>query len=393
MTASLANSAKPLLLYEPRTEGHHLGWLRFIADDLLSANFQLSIAADLRSGSRERVEQNLSGLLGEVKLISAYNENGRRHLDGKARSVAHCLKASGAENVFLCALDEIASHCWRGATFGLRPPAELHGRMGGIYHRPRFLAAPEWSLDRNLKSPGFQRLLREGWWRQILFVDEFLAAELQSANPTAPIFFLPDACPSGYDGEAFAAKTELGIPADRKVFLFYGTGARRKGLHIAVEAMLQLPPESPAFLLCAGQQNPTDKTASGLEQLVRQNRARLLDRYVTVEEEKMCFAASDAVLLPYLNHFGTSGVLSRAMSAGKPVIVSDEQLLSRLTREHQLGFVFPSGNVCALGQSLKQMAQLSAADASKFTAAARRYAETYSRAAFRKALLRSLSAG
>ena len=392
MTAS-ANSKKHLLLYEPRTEGHHLGWLRFIAEDLLSANFRLSIAADLRPGSRERVEQNLAGLFGEVKLFSAYDENGRRHLDGKARSVEHCLQASGAENIFLCALDEIASHCWRGATFGLRPPPELRGRIGGIYHRPRFLEAPKWSPGRALKIPGFNRLLRENWWRQILFVDEFLAADSQKQNPSAPIYFLPDPCPPGYDGDAPAAKTKLEIPADRKVFLFYGTGARRKGLHIAVEAMLQLPPESPAFLLCAGQQNPAGKTAAGLAQLVRQHRARLLDRYVTVEEEKLCFAASDAVLLPYLNHFGTSGVLSRAMSAGKPVIVSDEQLLGRLTREHRLGLVFPSGNVSALAQSLRQMTQLSIADSNQFAAAARTYAKIYSRAAFRTALLRSLSAG
>ncbi|HEY5345070.1 MAG TPA: glycosyltransferase family 4 protein [Verrucomicrobiae bacterium] len=389
MTSS-ANRKKHLLLYEPRTEGHHLGWLRFIADDLLSANFQLSIAADLRAGARERVEQNLAGLLGEVKLISAYDANGRRHLDGKARSVAHCLKASGAENVFLGALDEIASDCWRNATFGLRPPPELRGRIGGIYHRPRFLGAPQWSLDRALKISGFNRLLREGWWQQILFVDEFLAAELQKQNPTAPIFFLADACPSGYDGDAFAARKTLEIPADKKVFLFYGTGARRKGLHVAVEAMLQLPPESPAFLLCAGQQNPTGKTADDIAKLIRQNRARLLDRYVTVEEEKMCFVASDAVLLPYLNHFGTSGVLSRAMSAGKPVIVSDEQLVGRLTREHQLGLAFPSGNVSALAQSLRQMTQLSAAETNQFAAAAQRYAQTYSRTAFRTALLRSL---
>ena len=178
MTEVVPNQNRRLLLYEPRTEGHHLGWLRFITDDLLSANFQLSIAADLRPGSREHVEQNLAGLLDEVKLFSAYDENGRRHLDGKTRSVAHCLQISGAENVFLCALDEIASHCWRAATFGLRPPPELRGRMGGIYHRPRFLAAPKWSVDRGLKIPGFQRLMREGWWRQILFVDEFLTTAL-----------------------------------------------------------------------------------------------------------------------------------------------------------------------------------------------------------------------
>ena len=286
---------------------------------------------------------------------------------------------------------EIASHCWRRATFGLRPPPALRGRMGGIYHRPRFLAAPKRSPDRWMKSPGFQRLLREGWWRQMLFVDEFLAAELQSVYPSSPIFFLPDPCPPGYDGDPITARNKLEIPRDRKVLLFYGTGARRKGLHLAVEAMRQLPPESPAFLLCAGQQNPSGKTAAALAQLVRQNRACLLDRYVTVEEEKMCFAASDAVLLPYLNHFGTSGVLSRAMSAARPVITSDEQLLGRLTREHRLGLVFPPGNIPALRDCISQMAQLSATGAAPFAAAARDYAKTFSREAFRAALLESLA--
>jgi glycosyltransferase involved in cell wall biosynthesis len=385
------DQGRRLLLYEPRTEGHHLGWLRFITDDLLSANFQLSIAADLRPGSRERVEQNLAGLLNEVKLFSAYDENGRRHLDGKTRSVAHCLQISGAENVFLCALDEIASHCWRAATFGLRSPPELRGRMGGIYHRPRFLEAPKWSLDRSLKIFGFQRLLCEGWWRQILFVDEFLAAELQSANPAAPIFFLPDACPSGYDSDTLAARRQLEIPAGWKIFLFFGTGARRKGLHLAVEAMLQLPPESPAFLLCAGQQNPTGKTANGLEQLIQQGRARLINRYVSVAEEKNCFAASDVVLLPYLNHFGTSGVLSRAMAAGRPVIVSDEQLLGRLTREQGLGLLFPSGNVKILCEKIRQAAAFSPEETRGFSTAARAYALRYSRAAYRRALLASLN--
>lgn len=393
MTSTITNRNRHWLLYEPRTEGHHLGWLRFIVEDLRSAGFQLSIAADLRPQSRERVEHNLAGWQDQVTLLSAYDESGRRHLDGKTRSVAHCLGISGAENVFLCALDEIASDCWRKATFGLRPPAALRGRMGGIYHRPRFLAAPNWSLDRRLKLPGFQRLLREGWWRQLLFVDEFLAAELQAAHPAAPIFFLPDTCPPGYDHDRVSARNHLEIPPDRRVMLFYGTGARRKGLHVAVEAMLQLPPESPAYLLCAGQQNPAGKTASGLARLMRENRARLLDRYVSIEEEKLCFAASDAVLLPYLNHFGTSGVLSRAMSAGKPVIVSDEQLLGRLTRERQLGLVFPSGDARALAESIRQMAGLSAQGLARFNTSARHYATSCSREAFRSALLRSLSAG
>ncbi|MGO9586019.1 MAG: glycosyltransferase [Limisphaerales bacterium] len=389
MTQTSAGRREHLLLYEPRTEGHHLGWLRFITEDLLSADVRLSLAVDLRPEAKGKIEDHLSGLLPHIKLLPAYDDRGRRHGDGRAGSVAACLRQSGADHVFLCALDEIASACWRRATFGLLPPVELRGRMGGIYHRPRFLAAPGWSPNCWLKRIGFRRLMRQRWLRQLLFVDEYLAHDLQALFPAAPIFFLPDPCPPGYDGDPITARNKLAIPHDRKVFLFYGTGARRKGLHLAVEAMLQMPPESPAFLLCAGQQNPSGKTAARFAQLVRQNRARLLDRYLAVEEEKTCFAASDVVLLPYLNHFGTSGVLSRAMSAGKPVIVSDEQLLGRLTLEQGLGPRFPSGDVEALRECIQKAARWSPDEVAKLSAAARAYASRYSREAYRTALLRS----
>ena len=380
-----------LLLYEPRTEGHHLGWLRFITEDLLAAGLRLTLAVDLRPENAPKVHEQLGGLLTEIKLTNAYDGNGKRHGDRKMGSVAHCLRASGAASVFLCAFDEIASHCWRRATFGFSPPVELRGRMGGIYHRPRFLAAPAWSPDRWLKQPGFRRLIRQGWLRQLLFVDEYLAQDLQNQFPAAPVFFLPDPCPAGYDGGVRAARQALDLPEDKKIFLFYGGGYRRKGLHLAVRAMLGLPANSAAFLLCAGQQNPVGETAGGIEQLVRQGRARLINRYVSVAEEKNCFAASDVVLLPYLNHFGTSGVLSRAMAAGKPVIVSDEQLLGRLTREQGLGLLFPSGDVSRLRENIELAAAFSPAASAGFSAAARAYATRYSREAYRRALLSSLN--
>jgi glycosyltransferase involved in cell wall biosynthesis len=385
------NDPNHLLLYEPRTEGHHLGWLRFITEDLLSANVRLTLAVDLRPENAPKVRDQLGDLHSAVTLLNAYDASGRRHGDQKSGSVALCLRESGAANVFLCAFDEIASHCWRRAALGFLPPPELHGRMGGIYHRPRFLAAPLWSPNRWFKPAGYRRLLTQGWLRQLLFVDEYLAREQKDLFPAAPIFFLPDPCPPGYDGDRDAARKQWQLPPEKCVLLFYGTGARRKGLHLAVEAILRLPMNSPAFLLCAGQQNPAGETARGLEILARQNRARLINRYVSVDEEKACFAAADFVLLPYLNHFGTSGVLSRAMAAGKPVIVSDEQLLGKLTREERLGLLFPSGKVEKLSECIQKAAAFSPAEIEPYATAARRYARRYSRAGYRDALLASLA--
>ena len=130
-----------------------------------------------------------------------------------------------------------------------------------------------------------------------------------------------------------------------------------------------------------------------LEDLERKGRARLFDRYVSSEEERWCFQASDVVLLPYLQHYGTSGVLARAAAAGKPVIVSDEQLLGRFVREHRLGWVFPSGDAGRLAEVLRETAQLSGDQRVFFAERAADWAKRNSREAYRAALLEALRDG
>jgi len=383
--------AEHLLVFEPRTEGHHLGWLRFICEDLLSGGYRLTVAADLRRETREHVEDHLKGLLAEIRLVPARNERGRPLERNMTDTMVILLETSAADRLFLPALDEVASTWWRRGAVGLLPPQELRGRAGGIYHRPRFWISPKWSPNALLKRIGFGRLLGRGCLAQVLFVDEYLAAEVRHRYPSTPIFFLPDPCPSGYDAEQQDARQRLGLPPKKMVFLFYGTGARRKGLHIAVEAFLGLPPDQPAFLLCAGRQNTEGKIRRDLDQLVREGSACVIDRYVSEAEEKLLFAAADVVLLPYVGHFGASGVLSRATAAGKLVIASEEQLLGRLTRERGLGLLFPPGDAGALRQRILTAADMTLEESRRFRRAAAEYATRYSRGAFRSALLESLA--
>ena len=223
-----------MLIFEPRTEGHHLSWLRFITEDLLSAGLRLTLAVDQPARKRKagKVREHLGELQSRVKLISA-RRGSKQWWKAKAGGVAECLRESGAANVFLCAFDEIASDCWRRAAFGFYPPKMLHGRMGGIYHRGRFLTASKWSPKRLHKQIGFQKMLGQEWLRQLIFLDEYLVADLREKYPGAPIHYLPMPCPEGLGGgDPMEARRQLGIPADKRVLLFYGTGARRKeGLH------------------------------------------------------------------------------------------------------------------------------------------------------------------
>lgn len=390
MTATVRPPAPALLLYEPQVEGHHPGWLRFLTEDLLSAGYQLTLAVDLRPQAKAVLADSLGDLLARVKLLAAVEPDGRRRGGSRLRSVQLCLAESGAPRVFLCEFDQLASTLFRQAAVGCLPPAGLRGRMGGIYHRPRFMAASPWSPNRWLKQAGFRRLLGRGWLRPLLLLDPYLVRERRADFPSAPIYFLPNPCPTGYDADASEARRQLGVPPGRRVFLFYGGGYRRKGLHVAVAAMRLVSASEPVFLLCVGRQNPQGETAHVLEELTRQGRALLIDRYVSAAEERLAFAAADVVLLPYLNHFGISAVLSQAAAARKPVIASDEQLLGRLTRDYRLGLLFPSGDAAALADRIREAAGLSAERAAEFIAAAGAYAGRNSRAAYRAALLQAL---
>jgi len=384
-------SSRHVLIYEPRVEGHHLVWLKFVVEDLLSDGWRLTLALDNRPESDERIRKHLGSLLEGVSLQPIWESSGRRVGAEGVSCVAECLSRAGTERVFLNNFDEIASSLLRRAALGRMPPAMLHGRLGGIYLRPRFLAGCGISPNKWLKALGFARLMRGGWLTHLLFLDPWIEANCRARYPQTPVFSLPDPCPENFVSDGQNARNHFGIPADRKTLLFYGGAYRRKGLHLVVKALLDLPRETPMFLLCAGQQAGEPRVQRGLQTLISEGRARVLSHYVYEEEEKLLFAASDIVLLPYIKHFGNSAVLSRAAGAGKMVIASDEELVGRLVKKHRLGLLFPSGDAAALRQSIRRAINAPPQELAQWRAAAFCYARQSSRAEFRRVLLQAFA--
>jgi glycosyltransferase involved in cell wall biosynthesis len=384
----LANSStRHLLIFENRTEGHHLHWLRYIAEDFLTTGSRVTLALDYRSEKKERIHSHLVGLLENVSMISVYDSREALRGGSVVHSIAQCLEESGADEVFMDNLDEIASRCLRRAAVGVYPPRVIRGRLSGVYFRPRFLANPLWPPGNILKGFGFQNLTRRKCFSKVFFLDEYLLKTAQHRYPGQNFFFLPDPWDGTFLHDQTVARQELGIPPDRFVFLCYGIGDRRKGLHLAVRALMESPVDSRLHLLCAGSLAPDTETSRGLKALTGQGRATVLDRYVSESEQSLCFCASDVVLLPYIEHFGSSGVLSLAAAAGRMVIASDEGLLALRIKEHSLGWVFPSGDAQTLKTRMRDASFLGSNERVQFQQAAKRYAGTCSREAFRKALL------
>ena len=381
---------KKLVIYEPRTEGHHLSWLRMITEDLLKGGFDLTVALDTREEMAAKVKEQLGEVLPRVKAVPVRRSDGKLMGGTHEKTLVQLLNQFQPDQIFLCELDEIASRISRRAAFGLLPPKELRGKIGGIYFRPRFLLEERFSLNNSLKHRGFFRLLKENWFRQVLLVDEYLAKKIKQEHGEAPFHFLPDPVPTGYEGAAEPARRKLGLPLDQTIFLFFGGPYRRKGLHLAVEAFLQGATEG-ALLLCAGLREKDEALERGIQKLVKAGRAVSIKRYVTTAEERLCYQAADFVLLPYIKHFGASSVLSGAISARKPVIVSDEELLGRLVGDYNLGLKFRSEDTESLSTAIRHALQSTLEERLKWRAGAEKFESNYSRDIYRRNLIQALS--
>jgi len=383
----IPSSQPHILIFEPRIKGHHLKWLRYIAEDFIAAGYKLTLGVDWRPESRGLIYNELSNLMEKITILSIYNEAGKFRKGNKLKALADCFSESRAQEVFVNNLDDIVSHCLRLASVGIFPPEILQGRVSGIYFRPRFLLNPVWPPGNLIKTIGFTRLLKKSWFKNIYLMDEYLFSSIQDRPIDQSFHFLPDPWSGDFSQPKDQARKILKIPLDKFVFLNYGIGDKRKGLHLVIRAMLETSDESRLFLLCAGQISKNSYIRNGLDKLENLVRAKVMNRYVSDVEEALCFCAADAVLLPYINHFGSSGVLSLAAGAGKMVIASDDGLVGRRVLEHKLGLLFSSGNTKALGKSMSQAMSLSRSERNQFQNSALEYALSCNREAFRQALL------
>jgi glycosyltransferase involved in cell wall biosynthesis len=371
--------ANRILIYEPAVAGHHLTLLRCVLEDLTGAGIPVCAALSSRPEDQERIRAKLGPVLDSVQIYAAATT---RHLPRAAELVAE----TAARQVFFPNLDEFASAMLRRAALGLMPPAGLRGKLNGIYVRPRCLlgfklAPKEWT-----KAIGFSRMLKAGWFHRVFLQDEWLVTRVPQRFRDC-FAHVPEPFSGSFPSTSADARLRLGVPAARLVLLHYGVASRRKGLHLTLRALLQLPSGRRPFLLCAGPQSDDAELNSSLARLVAEGDALVLNRFILDAEEADLFSASDVILLTYQGHFGISAIQVRAAAAGRVIIASDEEMVGRHTREYKLGWLFPTGDVTALREIFARLPLAGPLEQTPWQEGQRRYTRIFSRENFRRTLL------
>ena len=135
-------------------------------------------------------------------------------------------------------------------------------------------------------------------------------------------------------------RTQLGIPENSTVLLFFGYVRKYKGLDILLKAMPSVLKKHPdAYLLIVGEFY--DKPDSYFEIINKNNlndKVKLVNSFVPNEDVEKYYAVSDLVILPYRSAT-QSGILNVAYGFKKPVVVTDVGGLAEFVEDSKTGFI------------------------------------------------------
>jgi len=261
------------------------------------------------------------------------------------RQAAEIVRAGGFQKVFFSYLDTYLQELLLRKD-GFPCP------VSGIWFHPHDLDGKyRWlpPLDKRLGRRGrVHRTLRKVHsnlvFEHLFFLDPASVEKLHSLNPRIAASILPDPWEKRPTLDMSQARERFGLPADRKIFLHIGGSEKRKGLVDVIAAFDEICRQqngSPPLLLRVGEnERLNNEDRQRLISLEKEGFARLVEGYVPEEYFTEYFSAADWILIPYRSFRYSSGILSNAIGAGKPVIAANYGLIGATVNKRSLGLLF-----------------------------------------------------
>ena len=164
-----------------------------------------------------------------------------------------------------------------------------------------------------------------------------------------------------------AAKEFLGF-GGRKVVLNFGYIHQKKGIEYIIRAMGEIVKAHPgALLVVAGGPHVShaarpnefkdyvDKLINAVQETHAENSVLLRTEYIPDDLLPIYFSSADVVALPYVEQFGTSGVLARAMAAGKAVVATRVNPFFEIIEDGVNGLLVDPGSPTQLSEAIVRL--------------------------------------
>jgi glycosyltransferase involved in cell wall biosynthesis len=380
-----------VLIYNPLYKGHHLNWVRLLADACAPYAQRVTFATCAQAAASPEFGEHLRVMPANFAVDDSM---GALELTGKrfeGPSVARrgwadldaAIRRHKPDRVYIPHADILAmARIPRGTALPIDP-----SRIDAIFLSASF-AYGGLSLRQRLRSFYEFRGFRQLPVGRLLLIDP-IAHEWLRENHAAIARrseLLPDpVSPVGIHDKC-AARSELGLPVDGRWISCVGVLDSRKGVDEFVDAFAAAPLAPTDRLLLAGSATPPVHAAvAAARARIGDGRIFMLDRLLSNREFALSVSAADLVAVAHRfpDHLGSASVLIRAVAAERPVLASEAGWPGYVTRENSLGWIYPQARAHrpqAIARSL------SAAQGFGLSPPARAFADFHSVSRFREIL-------
>ncbi len=139
------------------------------------------------------------------------------------------------------------------------------------------------------------------------------------------------------------ARRALGLPAERKIILFFGSIRPNKGLDVLIRAFDIVRQRQEQVLLVIAGALPRGVSFKPYSQVIESlnlsDYIRSIIGFVPQQDVDTFISACEVVVLPYLQFEAQSGVLMRAYAHKKPVVVSNVGAMGEIVSADKTGLV------------------------------------------------------
>ena len=322
-----------VLIFDPDHRGHHLQFVRILADALSNSGFD--VVAGIGKPARESAEGkvHLADINPRITLDDSLESP---PLDGILKNAKfrlaqfnHTLANHRVDHAFIPYGDGLI---------------QLMGmKMSGRFYKDLPIEALIFHGGRKETWKGravdqvHNYLFRRSPCKRIHFLSPFAYDSAIHSGMKEKFRVMPEPVEAFPTRDSVAARQKLGIDAKGKILGCMGMITAQKNVDRLIDAFLACKTSPDNRLLLVGRQDTV--VMAKLDSLNPNQRDRIieLNRYVENETFLNAIVASDVVSIPYKNRGASSGILVRAIQVGKTVITDEGGLLGWQTRHFDLG--------------------------------------------------------
>ena len=362
-----------ILIVEPEINGHHIVmYVRFLIRGLIKKNINFSIL----TSKKIKEHKSLDILREEKKKIKFYFLDDLEYPKKKnpisllffqisnyfkiKKGFETINKKEKFDYIFLTTLDHIDKVVpFFGSPFGknkfssiiLNPKNHLNKYKLAQFNFKKFI------YDFNIK-----KILKLNYLENLFSNDPLFVQYIKTKyiNHSKKIHYFEEPVELNYLKKDNTAKKELKFNSKDFVILIYGAIKNSKSVTDLIQILQKKNLKKNIKVLLCGVQ--TNEIKDFLKQkkcinLIRENKLKIINKFLNLREEGRVFSASDLVWIVYKEgSFGSSGVLFLAKKSKKPIITSKSGIPYWFNKRFMLG---PSIDINNQKQVIKILNKLS----------------------------------